>query len=67
MLLFSAASEPMEMLVATVQQKVYQCVEAVSLSLVSVQMLPFSAASEPGEMLVKPSQCKVSQCVAVIF
>ena len=38
MLLFSAASEPVEMLVATVQQKVYQCVEAVSLSLVSVQM-----------------------------
>ena len=38
MLLFAAASEPMEMLVATVQQKVYQCVEAVSLSLVSVQM-----------------------------
>ena len=38
MLSFSTASEPVEMLVATVQQKVYQCVEAVSLSLVSVQM-----------------------------
>ena len=35
---FSTASEPVEMFVATVQQKVYQCVEAVSLSLVPVQM-----------------------------
>ena len=38
MLPFTAESEPVEMLVETLQRKVYQCVEAVSLSLVSVQM-----------------------------
>ena len=52
----TAASEPVEMLVATVQQKVYQCVEAVSLSLVPVQMLLFAAASEPVEILVETVQ-----------
>ena len=61
MLLFSAVSEPGEILDGTVQRKVFQCVAVISLSLVSVQMLHFSTASEPGNVLSETVQWKVSQ------
>ena len=56
MLPFTAASEPVNALVETLQRKVSQCVAVVSLSLVSVQMLHFSTASEPRDVLVETLQ-----------
>ena len=59
MLPFSTASEPVEMLVATVQQKVYQCVETVSLSFVPVQM--------PGLFCCAFCRYPFSKCLQGVF
>ena len=49
--LFSAASEPEDVLAQPVQRKVFQCVVVNLWGFVPVQMLPFTAPSEPVEML----------------
>ncbi len=52
MLPFTSASEPVNVLVETLQWKVSQCVAADFLGFVPVQMLSFSTASEPVNVLV---------------